>query len=333
MLFGEAGRFNALFATHPPLLERIRALQPGFREEELSRLAAAMAATAPPLATVPPSRAAGASGMGVPPLPVLAGASLAAGHPGFQRAGTVQRNLPSALVAAVQQPEPALAAVLALALSAQEEIRRRQQRQLADAFGDDVLAAVVALMAEVASLAPESRLPLAALAFPALKQLSDGRQKALLDTLNTLVRADGRVDLDEYCLTRLLRMQLLEARDPRRTPLDGSRKLPARRDSVALVYAVVAGHGHADEGAARRAWLLAMQSCFPNEALAWQAPPAAWQAPFDHALDQLDELSPPAKELLLQGLVSAIRADGTITLAETELLRVICASLHCPLPL
>lgn len=339
MLFGEAGRFNALFATHPPLLQRIRALQPGFREEELTQLAAAMeAATAAPLTTPAPdqARATGVPGMGLPPLPVLMGAAVAAsqaGAAGFQRAGAVRRNLSPALVAAAQQPESALAMVLALAMSAPEDTRRLQQRQLADAFGDDVLAAVTAVTTEVEALAPESRLPLAALAFPALKQLSEGRLQTLLDTLGALVRADGRVDLDEYCLTRLLRVQLFEAREPRRTPLDGLKKLPALRDSVALVCAVIAMHGNADETASRRAWLLAMQSCFPNEALTWQAPPAAWQAPFEHALDQLDALMPPAKELLIQSLVSAIRADGVITTGEAELLRVICASLHCPLPL
>ncbi len=42
MLFGEAGKFSALFATHPPLLQRIRALEPGFREDDLARLAASM---------------------------------------------------------------------------------------------------------------------------------------------------------------------------------------------------------------------------------------------------------------------------------------------------
>jgi Zn-dependent protease with chaperone function len=333
MLFGEAGRFNALFATHPPLLDRIRALQPGFREEELSRLASAMeAATAPPLATPPPAPATAAPGAGTP-LPVVMGAALAAGQPGFQRAGAVRRSLPRVLVDAAQQPESALAVVLALAMSAQDPIRRLQQRQLADAFGDDVLATVTALTHEAASLASASRLPLAALAFPALKQLSEGRQKTLLDTLGAMVRADGQVDLNEYCLTRLLRMQLQEAQRPRQAPLDGSGKLTARRDSVALVCAVVARYGNADETAARRAWLLAMQSCFPNQPMAWQAPPAAWQTPFDNALDQLDELSPPAKELLIQGLVHAIRADDVITTAEAELLRVICASLHCPLPL
>jgi hypothetical protein len=54
--------------------------------------------------------------------------------------------------------------------------------------------------------------------------------------------------------------------------------------------------------------------------------------PFERALDDLDGLMPPAKELVIQSLASAIHADGVVSVAEAELLRVICASLHCPLP-
>ncbi|WP_426700815.1 M48 family metallopeptidase [Rhodanobacter sp. Col0626] len=345
MLFGEAGTFNALFATHPPLLQRIRALEPGFREEDLARLAAALQqpAEAVPEASVKrtPSGHFGMPGLGVPPpLPaVLAGAVLAQAASGgttdstrFQRAAAVRQAIPAMLTTAAQQSESALAVVLALALSNQAGLQATQRRMIADAFGDDVQQAVQAVAAEVNALSPESRLPLAALAFPALKQLPEGRQRTLLETLDALVRADGRVDLDEYCLARLLRVQLLEAQQPRRTPLDGLKKLPACRKSVMLVCAVVAINGAADEGAARRAWLLAMQHAFPGEALDWSAPPSAWQVPFERALEDLDGLMPAAKELVIQSLASAIHADGLVSVEEAELLRVICASLHCPLP-
>jgi hypothetical protein len=342
MLFGEAGAFNALFATHPPLLQRIRALEPGFREEDLARLAVSLQQAA-----AEPSEASAANqvassldvpGLAVPPLPaalagaVVAAQAAAAGASTFQRAAALRHGLPAALNDAVQQPDSALPVLLALALSAQSALQPRQRRLVADAFGDDVQQVAAARFAEVEALPPESRLPLAALAFPALKQLPPGRQQTLLDTLDALVRVDGRVDLDEYCLTRLLRLQLLEAQQPRRAPVDGLKKLPACRDSVVLVCAVVARHGAADEAAARRAWLLAMQQVFPGAALAWPPLPSAWQLPFERALDELDGLMPPAKEVLIQGLASAIHADGEVSVAEAELLRVICASLHCPLP-
>ena len=341
MLFGEAGTFNALFATHPPLLQRIRALEPGFREEELARLAVSLQQ----VAAEPPGASAAnlaAGSLDVPgfavPSPLPAGAAVAtraaavAGASKFQHAAALRQGLPATLNEAVQQADSALPVLLALALSAQAELQPRQRRLVADAFGDDVQQATAARFAEVEALPPGSRLPLAALAFPALKQLPPGRQQTLLDTLDALVRVDGRVDLGEYCLTRLLRVQLLEAQQPRRAPVDGLKKLPACRDSVVLVCAVVARHGAADEGAARRAWLLAMQQVFPGAALAWPPLPSAWQLPFERALDELDGLMPPAKEVLIQGLASAIHADGEVSVAEAELLRVICASLHCPLP-
>ena len=343
MLFGEAGTFNALFATHPPLLQRIRALEPGFREEDLARLAASLqrpTATAPanPVAGRPAATQGVVPGMAMPSvLPaVLAGGAVVGGTasaPRFQRAASVRQAMPSALTGAVQQSESALAVMLALAMSTEAVLQPAQRRIVADAFGDDVLQTVQAFNGEVAQLPPMARLPLASLAFPALKQLPEGRQQTLLVALDALVKADGRVDLNEYCLARLLRLQLKEASQPRRAPVDGLKKLPACRDSLILVCTILASGGCSDEASARRAWLVAMQQAFPGEAIAWAPPPAAWQAPFERALDDLDGLLPVAKELVIQSLVGAIQADGVVSVEEAELLRVICASLHCPLPM
>ncbi|CAM5238535.1 M48 family metallopeptidase [Rhodanobacter lindaniclasticus] len=339
MLFGEAGSFNALFATHPPLLERIRALEPGFKEADLARMVAEMqrAAASPPAArTNGPAATSGVPGMPGLPLPsvltgVLAG-GIATAAPAFQRAAAVQQAMPVGLAEAVQQPESALAVMLALALSLEAELQPAQRRIVADAFGDDVARAVDAQAAALTTLTPIARLPLVSLAFPALKQLPDGRQQTLLRALDDLVRVDGRVDINEYCLARLLRIHLQEARAPRRAPVDGVKKLPAARDSVILVCTIVAAAGCSDEAGARRAWLLAMQQAFPGEAIAWSPPPAAWQTPFERALDELDGLSPMAKELVIQALLRAIHADGQVSVEEAELLRVICAGLHCPVP-
>ncbi|MGB3462401.1 MAG: M48 family metallopeptidase [Rhodanobacter lindaniclasticus] len=338
MLFGEGGSFNALFATHPPLLERIRALEPGFTQADLARTAAELqrAAASPPqepAAASTPGTASGVPGLSLPPVltGVLAGGVAAA--PAFQRAAAVQQAMPASLNDAVQQPESALTVMLALALSPAAELQPAQRRIVADAFGDDVQRAVLAQASAVAALTPIARLPLVSLAFPALRQLPEGRQQTLVRTLENLVRADGRVDINEYCLARLLRIQLSEAREPRSAPVDGVKKLPAARDSVILVCTVVAAAGCSDEAGARRAWLFAMQQAFPGEAIEWVPPPMAWQASFERALDDLDGLSPMAKELVIQALLRAVHADGQVSVEEAELLRVICASLHCPLAL
>jgi Zn-dependent protease with chaperone function len=343
MLFGEADdTYDAWYATHPPLWERIRVLEPGFQNEELVQLAES-------LRNAPAAREAVSADTGVAPMPATSGAALlqpasAIGTPAasvppgrvavgsFEHAAALQQSIPATLTSAAQQPESVLPLVLALAMSAHADLQAPQRRAIANAFGDDLQDVVTAFANQVEALSPVVRMPLVALSFPALKQLPEGRQQTLLDTLDELVGMDSKVDLDEYCLARLLRVQLLEAMRPRRAPVDGQKKLPACRDSVMLVCAVVAAYGNADDAAARRAWLLAMDQAFPGVAPTWQTPSLDWQQPFERALDDLDGLMPAAKEIVILSLLSAIRADGVINAAEIELLRVICASLHCPLP-
>jgi hypothetical protein len=52
----------------------------------------------------------------------------------------------------------------------------------------------------------------------------------------------------------------------------------------------------------------------------------------DDALVALDALDPLAKQLMVEGITAAIAADGRVCVAEAELLRTLCAALHCPLP-
>jgi len=57
-----------------------------------------------------------------------------------------------------------------------------------------------------------------------------------------------------------------------------------------------------------------------------------WPRRLDHALNRIDRLVPAGKELLVQALVRTISHDLRMTVAESELLRAICAAVHCPLP-
>jgi phosphoribosylformimino-5-aminoimidazole carboxamide ribonucleotide (ProFAR) isomerase len=57
-----------------------------------------------------------------------------------------------------------------------------------------------------------------------------------------------------------------------------------------------------------------------------------WAAALDRALFCLDRLAPLDKARLVSALVATIGRDGVMTANESELLRAICASLHCPLP-
>jgi hypothetical protein len=49
-------------------------------------------------------------------------------------------------------------------------------------------------------------------------------------------------------------------------------------------------------------------------------------------LPRLGQLHPFAKKTVIDGLVRTITSDEVMTDGESELLRTVCALLHCPLP-
>ena len=57
-----------------------------------------------------------------------------------------------------------------------------------------------------------------------------------------------------------------------------------------------------------------------------------WPRQLSDALPRLEQLEPLAKKRLIDGLVKTITTDDVMTEAESELLRTVCALLHCPLP-
>ena len=57
-----------------------------------------------------------------------------------------------------------------------------------------------------------------------------------------------------------------------------------------------------------------------------------WAARLSAALATLEQLQPYAKKTLIEGLVSTIAHDEMLNVEEAELLRTVCAILHCPLP-
>ncbi len=341
MLFGDGVGFSGLFATHPPLLERIQALEPGFRGEQLERLQRQWL-TAPPSGLEEDLRmglAADAGGalpaasakLDLTP-PMVAAQVAQPGSDDYRRADAIAANIPEALRALAGRHDAVMPLLLGLLLSADGDVQRKQLTEIRARLGASLAQYALELHRQrTAALHPALRLPLAALAFPVLRMRPRPELDLFLDTVFALANADGRVSLFEYCLGTLLRVQVREALDPGRHARFGRRRLSAVREEIATLLTVVARAGHDDEDAARRAYLAGMQRVLPREHLPY-APRADIVQALDAVWEPLDALDPLAKQALVEALVAAIGHDGRVAVAEAELLRTICGVLHCPLP-
>jgi hypothetical protein len=57
-----------------------------------------------------------------------------------------------------------------------------------------------------------------------------------------------------------------------------------------------------------------------------------WQQKLSAAFPRLGQLHPFAKKAVIEGLVKTVANDEMLMDEEAELLRTVCAVLHCPLP-
>ncbi len=327
-----------LFSTHPPLVERIREIDPRFdpkefdamrqrmnRERELAQEEAA--GSQPPAAERLKGLLEGAI--------VLAPAAVAqlVANPGTGHMSQTQSllaTLPAGFQQLARQQEKAAALFIALALDLAPDARGRQLAFLNQQLGGEFHDAVQALLPQLDALAAVQRMPALLQVFPALRQLARAERIVLLKALNGLLTREGRASAFPYALRKLAQVQLQDELDPRRR-MTGTLTLFAARDELQVLFSVLAMHGSEDEQEARRAYEIGMEMLLPGI-----RPPFArqshWPPRLDQALTRLDRLQPAAKEMLVEALVRTISHDRRMTIPESELLRAICAVLHCPLP-
>jgi Zn-dependent protease with chaperone function len=340
MLFGDGVGYSSLFATHPPLVARIQALEPSFRPGDLVEQSARWQMHPP--SGLDEDLALGLDARTPPPLPgdrqelnVTPPAVVAqVGTPrqnDYERAGALVRALPETLRHAAHERDEVPALLFGLLMAPPGKVRERQQYELSSRLDERLVRQALDYADRLAELPRILCLPLAAMAMPALRRRPRAELEQFMDSCYVLTHADGQVSLFEYSLGRLLGSHVRHVLDPATASKPSTRRLADASAPAIEVMAVLAQAGHEDPAAAMRAYLAGLGRVFPRLNAPYR-PPAEPLRALDEALPKLDEVEPMGKELLLEGLVAAVSHDGRICVAEAELLRAICATLRCPLP-
>jgi Zn-dependent protease with chaperone function len=336
MLFGEGRRsFSQLYATHPPLLDRIKALDPAFDLREVERLREQWQA-APPNGLAEDRQLGFTTAPAAPHSMRTTPAQLSArvgalSREDLARGVQLSAQLPPRFRQLASQGTTSVPLVLAMLLSADPGVRHTQLEHIAARVGRSTAETTDALVGELGQLSPLLRLPLVSIATP----LIAGRPRVELDavtaTLDDLVLADGAISLFEYCLTRLLAGYLDDANDPARRSRAGRTDVRQVQQAALTLLAALAAAGNRDPAAAQQAYTAAVAQLAPGSSAPFQPPADTWRA-LDAGWAPLDSLDPRHKQALVEAMVAAVLADGVLTADEAELLRTACALLHCPLP-
>lgn len=339
MFFGNAlsDGFLNLTATHPPLADRIRAIEPQFDgkfplvrpperyEEDVSEEPQIL--TPPPLPRTPfPFPA------GIPPQQILNQVG-ALPNQNIAQAGSVIAEIPDTLREIAQDPYGARALIYGLLLNRNPQARERQLQALNSKADAGVRRELQLLESDLAILKDESRLPVAFLAIASLRRMSQGQFTEFIGLVDILIAADQQMDLFEYALQRMLKRHLwphYRTQKPRSTQYYALK--PLLPDCEILLSALANVGNETPDGAARA--FRAGVSRLGSEAANLTLQPLANTnlTRIDAALDRLVTVSLPLKKQLLDACAEAVAEDGLVSARETELLRAISDSLDCPLP-
>ncbi|HEY8995887.1 MAG TPA: M48 family metallopeptidase [Lacunisphaera sp.] len=340
--------FGGLWATHPPLDERIKAIEPnwdgklydppevvdiqhesfamaGFdggtrytADETLRRVHAAQPDLPPPL---PVNR--------VPFQPAQAVADIGAltdSH--FRNAQLLLDTIPTRLREAVRDPASAQVVVYGLLLNGDKAARDTQQALVEKYAGTEAAALLAGFRPALSVLDPAARLPLLQLALPALRSLDSAGLDRFATVLDELVHADAKVTPFEYALQKMLLSQLHLAQKPNRPVQFDS--FPSLAGEIAVVLSALAHFSPTDSAKAFAAG--ATQLPLLAGQLALLDPAACGLEQVDAALDKLAISSLPIKKRLLVAAAHVVGSDGTISTEEGELYRALAATLDLPMP-
>jgi Zn-dependent protease with chaperone function len=346
------GSISGLTATHPSTLERIRRMEPGFDGDFGRYAAAARKEEAPAPAPAAPARAA-------KPFPgplsveggVLVGTVLAAqalryradpdevaasvGSPGPEHLAHASRlvaSLPKKLAGGTKDPFGARAVVYCLLLNSEAGPRRRQLERLEQHAGEPVYQETLRLVPEAERLDPQARLPLLDMAIPTLGELSRKHYRAFVENVDHLMRADERVDVFEYVVSRTIMRQLARTFGKAKPPAARYYAIKPLAGTCVDLLACLAYRGAWDAANAQQAFARGIVRVGMRRMPAMPPVGACGLKKLDDALGKLALASPAIKKRVIEACTACVAADGVVTVDEAELLRAVAVLLDCPVP-
>lgn len=362
LFFGSAFS-SSLFATHPPLSERVRRLLPhwdGVFDEVGLRPITEKTDSPRPSAGHPsnaaiaglagragrPDRAdlAGSPGRAVPredaaPDPVAAEeviADLGTVRPEQVQLGReLHESLPAAWLEACRSLSGAQSLVFALLLAQDDRLRGRELDGLREDTDADTVRLAAELFSELAPIHSAVKIGLVDLAIPTLRHLGPDEYARFRGILHRLIASDGRVDLFEFMLLRIVTRHLdtwFHRKPPE--PIRYRRFQPLLEDA-GVVLTTLAAMSHPDDPSGFESAFAAAADHLREQAgadIRRQPPEACGLERIDRALDRFAEASPIVKKQFLQACSLGVIADEGLSSREAELIRAVADAIGCPIP-
>ncbi len=350
MFFGNGmGKsFLGALATHPPLDQRIRAIDPSWDgkfktasikavEEDDAHQTAKPTPSGFPFPAIPGMPGTQNDDKGFMSNMVLMGAVLPnLGKPTPQHlryAEELRKSFPDKLLFTAREPLDATALIYAILLSPDDILRTKQLKELGERTEPGVGETITALRADVVKIASSARLPLVNIALPALRQLRPDEFEQFDQTLKWLIESDGEIEIFEFVLQKIVRRHLASQSGGTRPASIQYHTLKPLVQDANVVLSALANASSSNQEEVEKAFRAGEGHLATKVSGLQHLPPeASGLKQLDTALDHFALAAPQVKKTLIETCVQIVGEDGLIQESEAELLRAIADTLDCPIP-
>ena len=326
MCFGETMRFSfrRLLATHPPIDERIDAVDPHY----LNRLNA-RERIADTVSVSPGDASMGfAAETGIKTSANELAASVGSPSPQQLAYGRqLYESIGPLLLERLHTIDGAQALLFSLVLSGMD--RQHGFDLLKTSIDKDIVVLIEQHMENMETLPRSLRLPVIDLAIATLKQSSPEARIRFLDVMERLVKLDDKYSLLEFVLLSILNRQLGE--NSQRVERIRYRTFKAVAGDIQLLLSLLAQCSGQSADKQRSAFEVSMKT-FITPVLTMMAAKNVSVGKINHALQRLNQMPAVMKKSFLISCADLVIDDGIIMPSEAELLRAVAEALDCPMP-
>ncbi|HOW57975.1 MAG TPA: hypothetical protein PKZ12_08220, partial [Smithellaceae bacterium] len=328
------GFFRKILATHPPLSMRIALLDPSFDGKF-----AVLAETVPEISFAQQEAPLAYATSPLRREYIRVNAEMVTGRVGNPAENISGRaildEIPPEIRRLLNSPAGAVRIITALILGEKSDERAAQVKTIRGYLeGKADHEEVLCLGNLLREMQGEQRLPLVELAVPQLRSLTGRERRKFLTIIRSLIGADSRITLFEFCVQWILQESVIREKE------DIFGKVcffsPVQVGyHIQIILRALACAGNVGNAAAAGAAFRKGISRIPE--LAAKNPDFLYGKNINYisvgtAFRQLGFSSFKIKQAVVDACAHCAFGDARVTVAETELLRVISLALHCPLP-
>lgn len=248
----------------------------------------------------------------------------------FDLAKQWQQQIPDFIKLYSQEPSEARLLIYALLLDKDETIAKKQLAIIEQSQKGSTKT-VKWISKQISQLEMAYDINTIDMALPSLQLMSLNQFKEFAGIMKKLIKADNKIDLNEWIIQRMLLQHLKEHYGLRKKALSNYFVLGSARHAIETTLSLLSYIDHTTKEQAEFSFNVAIKSIGASAFKHLDKSELTLKA-LDKAVDELEQLKPPLKKKFLNAATHCISHDGEIKKQSYEILRAIASCIDTPLP-